>query len=161
MRNCAPVGLVLGLLAALSLGLPGCASGSGASLPSALAARWSPPPFATRTVEAGDSSAVLQASRKAAAGGGFAVQRYDEAAGVLAAARRQTTAFEGARQDTLEVRVVVLSPGLIQIALVLREVVESGSGDGRGGGLVSSGIVRDRVAYDAFFERLTAFLTEP
>ena len=149
------------LVLAATLAFSGCASDGGAKLPSALAARWSPPPFATRTVDAGDLRTVLRAGRKAVIGGGYVVQRYNEEAGFLSAARRQTTAFDGSRQDTLELRTTAVSPGAIRVALVLREVVESGAGDGRDAGVVTSGIVRDRVAYDAFFERLAAFLTAP
>lgn len=146
------------LLAGFAL-TSGCSSeGGGAKLPAAIAARWSPPPFATRTLDAADSRAVALACKQAALAAGFAVQRFNEGAGTLSAARRQTNSFEGARQDTLEVRVTAPAPGAVQVAVVLREVVESGSGDERSPGLVTSGLVRDRVPYDAFFDRLTALL---
>jgi hypothetical protein len=159
MRFNAPLVIAAALL---SLGLafsPGCSSeGGGAKLPAALAARWSPPPFATRTLDAADVRAVTLACKQAALAGGFAVQRFNEAGGTLSAARRQTNAFDGARQDTLEVRVTAPTPGSVQVAVVLREVVESGAGDERSPGLVTSALVRDRAPYDAFFDRLTALL---
>jgi GTP cyclohydrolase III len=150
----APVVLTL---AAAGLGLfAGCASEDGARLPSALASRWTPPLFATRTVDAVDVRAVTAACKQAATGGGFAVQRFDAVGGVVSAVRRQTSAFDGARQDTLEIRVSASAPGLVQVAVVLREVVESASGDGRSAPMVTAALVRDRVAYDAFFDRLNA-----
>lgn len=165
MRTC-PRFSLRSLLASVSIiagltFLPGCASERGAAFPAAVAARWSPPPFATRTVAAEDIRAVMAACKQAALGGGYAVQRFDESAGVLSAARRQTNGFDGSRQDTLELRVTASAVGLVQVALVLREVVESASRDERNPGIVTSGIYRDRVPYDAFFDRLTALLPAP
>jgi hypothetical protein len=159
MRLISSSAIAAGLLALGSALGSGCSSeGGGAKLPAAIASRWSPPPFATRTLDAADLRTVMLACKQAALAGGYAVQRFNESTCTLSAARRQTNSFEGARQDTLEVRVTAPAPGLVQVAVVLREVVESGSGDERSPGLVTSGLVRDRVSYDAFFDRLTALL---
>lgn len=109
-------------------------------------------------MDAADVRALTLACKQAAQGGGYSVQRFDEAAGFISAARRQTNGFDGSRQDTLEVRVTSTAPGVAQVSLVLREVVETGSRDDRNPGLVTSGIVRDRAAYDFFFERLAGIL---
>lgn len=143
--------------------LGGCASepgSAGAKFPAALTSRWSPPAFATRPVD-GEARAVIDACVLAANGGGYAVQRFDGASGRVEGARRQASDALGARQDTLEVRVTALAPGVVQVAVVLREVVESAGADERGHGSVSSGLVRDRAPYDAFFERLNAALSSP
>lgn len=159
MRPASPPAIAAGFLFLGFALVSGCSSeGGGAKFPAAIAARWSPPPFATRTIDAADSRTVALACKQAALAAGFAVQRFNESAGTLSAARRQTSSFEGARQDTLEARVTASGPGLVQVAVVLREVVETGSGDERSPGLVTSGLVRDRVPYDGFFERLTALL---
>lgn len=159
MRTAPSVHVVLSLCA-LGAGLfGGCSSeGGGARLPSAISSRWTPPPYATRTIDAADVRAVTLACKQAAQGGGYSVQRIDEAAGFLSAARRQTNGFDGSRQDTLEVRVKSIAPGVAQVSIVLREVVETGSRDDRNPGLVTSGIVRDRASYDFFFERLAGIL---
>jgi hypothetical protein len=150
------------LFAALSGLLTGCSSeGGGAKLPSAIASRWTPPAFATRTLDAADARGVAVACKQAALGGGYSVQRYDEEAGFISAARRQTNGFDGARQDTLEVRVTPAAPGAVQVSLVLREVVETGFRDDRSPSMVTSGIVRDRAPYDFFFERLEGLLAKP
>lgn len=159
MSPASPPAIAAGFLSLGFVLVSGCSSGGGgAKFPAAIAARWSPPPFATRTLDAADSRTVALVCKRAALAAGFAVQRFDESAGTLSAARRHTSSFEGARQDTLDVRVTAPAPGLVQVAVVLREVVETGSGDERSPGLVTSGLVRDRAPYDAFFDRLTALL---
>jgi hypothetical protein len=144
----------------------GCASegGSGGSsrLPTALSARWTPPAFAQRVIETDRTrQEVLDACLAAANSLGYAVVNFDGATGKIAAARRQTAAFDGARQDSLDIKVTALDGGAAQVALVLRETVESGSGDERSGGIVSAGIVRERAPYDAFFARLAEALRSP
>jgi len=147
------------VLALVGLGsLSGCASEGGPKLPAVIAERWSPPAFATRSIDADDPRVVIAACKQAALAGGYAVQRYDAESGFLTAARRQSTAFDGSRQDTLEVRVSSSAPGRVRVATVLREVVESGSRGERDAGAVTSGLVRDRSSYDTFFERLAALL---
>ncbi len=144
----------------------GCAS-EGASdgrahLPSVLGARWTPPEFANRAIATDRTNQeVLDACVAAANALGYSVVRFDGAAGKIAAARRQTAAFDGARQDSLDVKVTVLENGAAQVAIVLRETVESGSRDERSGGFVSAGIVRERAPYDAFFARLEEALRSP
>jgi hypothetical protein len=112
-------------------------------------------------MDAADIRAVTLACKQAALGGGYSVQRFDESAGLVSAARRQTNGFDGSRQDILEVRVTSTAPGVAQVSLVLREVVETGSRDDRNPSLVTSGIVRDRAAYDFFFDRLAGILAAP
>lgn len=146
------VGLAVVLLAA------GCASeGANPSfserLPGAISARWTPPEFATRPVD-GERAAVLDACVATANALGFAVSRFDGATGKISATRRQDAGFDGAREDMLEVTVTKLAPDVATVAIVLREAVESGSRDERGGGMVTAGLVRDRAPYDAFFARL-------
>lgn len=137
--------------------LGGCAGdGAGAggariALPGALGARWTPPENATRTVD-GERVVVLDACVATASALGFGVTRFDGASGVIIAARRQSTDFDGARQDTLEIKVSSFAPGLAQVTLVLRETVEGGAGG------VSVGMVRDPARYDVFFERLAGVL---
>ncbi len=160
------------LLALLGGLVAGCASdgagnkaaGGGESrsaLPTILTSRWTPPEFATRRVD-GERAAVLEASVEAANSLGFAVSRFDGATGRILAARRQTNGFDGARQDTLEIKVMTFAPGVAQVALVLREAVESETSDTRGGGggagVVASALVRDRAPYDAFFGKLSEAL---
>lgn len=146
---------------AVGSALTGCASddasGARPGFPSALGARWSPPAFAMREVEGG-REAIFDACIATANSLGFAVVRLDEASGKISAARRQTASFDGARQDTLEITVTALDGFSAQVALAYRETVESGADDERSGGFVSSGFVRDRAAYDVFFDRLAAAL---
>lgn len=131
-------------------------------LPSVLGARWTPPEFANRSIATDRTNQeVLDACVAAANALGYSVVRFDGAAGKIAAARRQTTAFDGARQDSLDVKVTVMEGGAAQVAIVLRETVESGSGDELSGGFVSAGIVRERAPYDAFFARLEEALRSP
>lgn len=137
----------------------GCASEGGtggtAGLPAALGARWTPPAFARRVIETDRSrQEILDACLASANSLGYAVVRIDAASGKISAARRQTAAFDGARQDSLDIKVTLLDGGAADVAIVLRETVESGAGDERSGGHVSAGIVRERAAYDAFFARL-------
>jgi hypothetical protein len=140
----------------------GCASsGDGESSASAsrtgsLGTRWTAPEFATRIVAA-ERAAVLDAAVSSAHSLGYAVNRIDSALGRVFAARRQTSAFDGARQDTLEITVTTLAPGSTQVALNLRETFESTGGDERSGGVTTSR-VRDRAPYDAFFDRLAEAL---
>ncbi len=150
------------------LALAGCAGGGGAngsnganggrvSLPSALGSRWTPPEFATRQLD-GERAAVLDACVAAANALGYAVSQFNGASGRVSAERRQGSAFDGARQDTLEVTVTTFAPGVTQVALVLREAVEV-AGAGRDPGvLVTTSLVRDRPPYDVFFERLAGAL---
>ena len=128
------------------------------SLPAALSSRWSPPEFATRPVD-GERAAVIEACVEAANSLGFSVSRVDGALGKIAAARRQSSGFEGARQDTLEINVTTLAPGASLVALVLREAVEPAPADAeRSGAIVTTSLVRDRAPYDAFFARLTGIV---
>jgi hypothetical protein len=150
--------LSLGLFAAaVTLVLAGCASGDGGAssagssaraplLPSVLSERLTPPANATRQVD-GEPSAVFAAGARAAESLGFAINRRDAARGRLSAARRQSTGFDGARQDTLEFTATTRAPGVVEVAVVFREAVESG-------GMVTSALVRDRAPYDVFFARL-------
>lgn len=149
----APATLLLPLaLMALAFGGACSTDGAGSAqrqrLPGALGARWTPPEFATRPVE-GERAAVLEACVATANALGFSVNRLDGASGKLSAARRQGSAFDGARQETLEVTVSSFAPAAVQVAIVLREAEELSSG-----GLVTSGLIRERAAYDAFFSRL-------
>ena len=154
MNTSAPLVALLGFSVLL---VSGCASGEGATgspgggLPAALGARWTPPAFAVRAVD-GEAAAVLAAARSAAEALGYTVQRVDLAAGRISAARRQTAAFDGARQDTLDVTVTPSAPGVCQVATAVREVVEVE------GGAFSAGLVRERPAYDVFFARLAEIL---
>jgi hypothetical protein len=141
--------------------LAGCAGGGDGtsparvSLPTALGARWTPPEFATRQID-GERVAVLDACVATANALGYSVSRYDGASGRVSGARRQSSAFDGARQDTLEITVTTFAPGAVTVAVVLREVIESSSSDADGRGALppTSAIVRDRAPYDVFFERL-------
>lgn len=149
---------------AVILGLAaGCASRPAASpgrvsLPVALSSRWSPPEFATRPVD-GERTAVIGACVDAANSLGFSVSRVDGALGKVSAARRQSSGFDGARQDTLEISVTTLGPGAALVALVLREAVEPSPADAeRSGAIVTTALVRDRAPYDAFFARLSGVL---
>jgi hypothetical protein len=147
-----------GLAAAtLALVVAGCASReSGAAsagaparaplLPSVLSERLTPPANATRQVD-GEPSTVFAAAARAAESLGFAINRRDAARGRLSAARRQSTGFDGAQQDTLELTATTRAPGVVEVAVVFREAVESG-------GMVTSALVRDRAPYDVFFARL-------
>lgn len=153
-------------LLGLSVVFAGCATnGSKDSaavrrpLPDAIAARFSPPEFATRKID-GERGAVLDASVAAADALGYAVNRFDGSAGRVSASRRQVSGFDGARQSTLEVNVSSFAPGVSQVAIVLREAVESAGWSESSGALAASALVRDRVAYDVFFERLEAALRE-
>jgi hypothetical protein len=150
--------LLLGLsAAALTLVLAGCASGDGGAssasaparaplLPAVISDRWTPPANATRTLDA-EPSTVFAAAERAAESLGFAINRRDAARCRLSAARRQSTGFDEARQDTLELTATTRAPGLVEVAVVFREAVESG-------GMVTSALVRDRAPYDVFFARL-------
>ncbi len=147
-----------GLAAAtLALVFAGCASREGGAgsagaparaplLPSVLSERLTPPANATRLVD-GEPSSVFAAAARAAESLGFAINRRDAARGRLSAARRQSTGFDGARQDTLELTATTRAPGVVEVAVVFREAVESG-------GIVTSALVRDRAPYDVFFARL-------
>lgn len=146
--------------------LAGCASGGSGegaavrrSLPDVIGARFAPPEFATRKVD-GERAAVLDASLAAANGLGYSVNRFDGADGRISASRRQVSDFDGARQSTLEVTVSSFAPGVSQVGVVLREAVEAADWNANSGALAASALVRDRVAYDVFFERLTAALAE-
>ena len=153
------------LLASLSLLIlaAGCATPGGGgetadaggrvSLPTAFSSRWTPPEFATRPVDGG-RAAVIEACVEAANALGYTVSRMDGASGKISAARRQVSAFDGARQDILEIAVTTLAPESSLVALSLREAVESGSGSG----IATTSLVRDRAPYDAFFARLTDML---
>lgn len=101
--------------------------------------------------------AVVNASVGAANALGYSVNRVDGAAGRVYATRAPAASFEGARQATLEINLTSLAPGSTQVALTLREAVES-AGDGRSAPMVTTAMVRDRASYDAFFERLGAAL---
>lgn len=152
--------------AAALLLLAACASERGSStsgaaparLPGVLGARWAAPEFATRVVD-GPRAATFDACVEAANSLGFAVNRVDGAMGKISAARRQTSQFDGARQDTLEITVTTLDPGSTKVALTLREAFEGGSGDERSAAMVTTSLVRDRAPYDAFFARLATSLT--
>jgi hypothetical protein len=169
-----PLFLVPAALALLVLG--GCASrpadpsssaSAPARLPGVFGARWAAPDFATRIVDA-ERAATLDACVASANALGYSVNRLDGAMGRVSAARRQTSDFDGARQDTLEITVTTLDPGSTKVALTLRQAHESGSGDERSAGMVTTSLVRDRAPYDAFFARLadslapaTASATKP
>lgn len=141
----------------------GCATESGstatapAPLPGILGARWSAPDFATRVVD-GPRSGVFDACVAAANSLGYAVNRVDGALGKISGARRQSSEFDGARQDTIEIGVTTLDPGSTKVAVTLRQAFESGSGDERSAAMVTTSLVRDRAPYDAFFARLAASL---
>jgi hypothetical protein len=144
----------------------GCATGGSEgesathrSLPDLVGARFAPPEFATRKVD-GERTAVLDAVLAAANALGYSVNRFDGSTGRVSAARRQVSNFDGARQNTLEVTVSTFAPGVSQVALVLREAVESAAWNENSGSLAASALVRDRVPYDVFFERLDAVLRE-
>ncbi len=157
--------LALAVVAAL-LGLSGCATGPAASsssasapgrLPGVFGSRWAAPDFATRIVDA-ERAATLDACVESANALGYAVNRLDGAMGRVSAARRQTSNFDGARQDTLEITVTTLDPRSTKVAVTLRAAYESGSGDERSAGMVTTSLVRDRAPYDAFFARLAESL---
>lgn len=144
--------------------LTGCASdGSGGSaaarpsLPDALSARWTPPVFATRPVD-GERAAVLDACVAAANSLGYSVARFDGARGLVRATRREGSAFDGAVETTLEINVTTLGPGVSQVAAVLRQAEEGSDRDGRSIPVSGSVLVRDRVPYDVFFERVAVAL---
>lgn len=129
-------------------------------LPGSIGSRWTAPDFATRIIDA-DRAAALDASVAAANALGYSVNRVDGALGRVSAARRQTSDFDGARQDTLEITLTTLAPASTKVALTLRTAFESGSGDERSTGMVTTSLVRDRAPYDAFFARLAASLPSP
>ena len=159
----------LRLLAPAALGLlvfAGCASersapsssvSAPARLPGVFGSRWAAPDFATRIVDA-ERTATLDGCVASANALGYAVNRLDGAMGRISAARRQTSDFDGARQDTLEITVTTLDPHSTKVALTLREAHESGSGEERSAGMVTTSLVRDRAPYDAFFSRLAESL---
>jgi hypothetical protein len=160
-----PSFFALGLLGFAAF-LAGCATkdsdGAAAahrSLPDLVGARFTPPEFATRKVE-GERAAVLDATVSAANALGYSVNRFDGASGRVSAARRQVSNFDGARQNTLEITVSAFAPGVSQVSLVLREAVESAGWAESSGALAASALVRDRLPYDVFFERLDAALRE-
>ena len=153
--------ILLGLpLILLGLSLSGCASSDSASAPnnrssglsSIITSRWTPPAFATRPVT-GEPTAVLDACVNTANALGYSVSRLDGARGRISATRRQTALFDSAREDTLEVTVSVVAPGTSQVALVLRETIET-SGSDRSAPTATASLVRDRPRYDIFFARL-------
>ena len=154
----------LACMVAASALLSGCASEPGSAagasrLPAAIGARWTPPAFAQRVIETDRSrQEIFDACVAAVNTLGYAVVRADPAGGKISAARRQTVAFDGARQESIDIKVAVLDGGAADVLIVLRETVETGGGDERSGGFVSAGIVRERAAYDAFFERLAEAL---
>ncbi len=125
------------------------------SLPDAIGARFTPPEFATRKID-GERAAVLDAAVTTANALGYSVSRFDGSFGRVSAARRQVANFDGARQSTLEITVSSFAPGISQVSLVLREAVESVVWGEGSGALAANALVRDRVPYDVFFERLEA-----
>jgi hypothetical protein len=135
---------------------PGSGAG-GAGLSARLVSRWSAPDFATRVVDA-ERDAVFGAAIATANALGYSVHRTDGSRGRIAATRRQRDSFGEAREDTLEINVTPHAPGSAQVALSLRELVESGGGDERSGGIVTTSRVRERAPYDAFFDRLAVQL---
>lgn len=159
--------ILAGVAALAVLLAAGCASQNRASSPSAkpaglpavLASRWTAPDFAARVVDA-ERAAVFGACVDAANALGYAVNRVDGARGRVYAARRPATAFEGARQETLEIGVTQIAPGLTQVAVTLRETIEAGA-SGERGAMVTTALVRDRAPYDAFFARLASGLPAP
>jgi type III secretory pathway lipoprotein EscJ len=106
----------------------------------------------------GERAAVLDAATRAATSLGFTVTRINETSGKISSARRQTAGLGDARQETLEAQVTQLAPGVMQVSVVLRETVESGDGSDAGP-MVSSGLIRNRAPYDAFFKRLNESLS--
>ncbi len=153
-----PLGPLRLLLSVATLGLAGCASsqrGTGSPratrFPAVLSERWTPPVNATRLVD-GEPSAVFAAAARAAETMGFVLDRRDAARGRLSAARRQSTGFDGARQDTLELTATLQPSGAVEVAVVFRVAAESG-------GMVTSALVRDRAPYDVLFARLVEGLT--
>ncbi len=145
----------------------GCASPSDASapgakpfgLPAVLTSRWTAPDFATRVVDA-DRAAVFDACVASANAQGYAVNRVDGARGRVYGSRRPATSFEGGRQETLEIGVTQIAPGVTQVSVTLRETIEAAAADERGA-MVTTALVRDRAPYDAFFARLAAGLPAP
>lgn len=131
-----------------------------ARLPGAIGARWTAPDFATRIIDT-ERAATLDACVAAANALGYSVNRVDGALGRVSAARRQTSDFDGARQDTLDITVTTLGPGSAKVALTLRTAFESGSDDERAAGMVTTSLVRDRAPYEAFFARLAASIPAP
>jgi hypothetical protein len=136
---------------------PSSSASAPARLPGVFGSRWAAPDFATRIVDA-ERAATLDGCVASANALGYAVNRLDGALGRISAARRQTSNFDGARQDTLEITVTTLDPRSTKVALTLREAHESGSGDERSAGMVTTSLVRDRAPYDAFFARLAESL---
>lgn len=154
------------VLLGLAAFLTGCATGGTdeapavrRTLPDVISARFVPPEFATRKID-GERAAVLDAALAAANGLGYSVNRFDGASGRISASRRQISNFDGARQSTLELTVSSFAPGISQVALVLREAVESSGWNENSGPLAANELVRDRVPYDVFFERLEVALRE-
>ncbi|TAG32388.1 MAG: hypothetical protein EAZ36_02490 [Verrucomicrobia bacterium] len=158
----------------LALAAAGCATGSAPSapprsatgdttrtarlaLPEALTARWTLPELATRVVD-GEAARVFAACTAAAESLGYTVTRENAREGKLSAARRPVATFDGARQETLEVSLGALAPGVITVEVALRESVEVGSGTGLGGAQGGASLIRDRASYDAFFSRLATEL---
>lgn len=152
---------LLGVTATLlALALSGCASSDSSSTPdnrasglsSAITSRWTPPAFATRPVT-GEPTSVLDACVNTAKALGYSVSRIDGARGRVSATRRQSALFDSAREDTLEITITVLAPGTSQVALILRETIET-SGADRSAPTATASLVRDRPRYDIFFARL-------
>lgn len=165
MRFCfSPHGVTVVALLVVVACLAGCSSGGSGgpaaarpSLPDALSARWTPPAFATRPVD-GERAVVLDACVGVANSLGYSVARFDGARGIIRATRREGSAFDGAIQTTFEINVTTLGPGVSQVAAVLRQAEEGSDRDGRSIPVSASVLVRDRVPYDVFFERLAAAL---
>lgn len=159
--------LAAGAVALAVLFAAGCASRSDApaagakpaGLTAVLASRWTAPDFATRVVEA-ERAAVFSACVDAANALGYSVNRTDGARGRVYGSRRPAASFEGARQETLEIGVTQIAPGITQVSVTLRETIEASAADERGA-MVTTAMVRDRAPYDAFFARLAAGLPAP
>jgi hypothetical protein len=156
--------LAAGSSALVALLAAGCASRSGepatsakpSGLSAVLSSRWTAPDFATRVVDA-ERAAVFDSCVSSANALGYAVSHVDGARGRVYGARRPAAGFEGGRQETLEIGVTQIAPGVTQVSVTLRETIEAGAADERGA-MVTTALVRDRAPYDAFFARLAAGL---
>jgi len=159
LRRLVPAAVLASLLLAGCVSEPSSSStATPARLPGVFGSRWAAPDFATRVIDA-ERAAVIDACVASANSLGYAVNRLDGAMGRVSASRRQTSNFDGARQDTLEITVTTLDPGSTKVALTLREAFESGAADERSAAMVTTSLVRDRAPYDVFFSRLAESLS--
>ncbi|HWL16229.1 MAG TPA: hypothetical protein VNR00_11530 [Opitutus sp.] len=132
-----------------SLGLSGCEN-----VPTRVRERFEAPQPQLRIYQA-EQRAVFDAALRASKRIGFTVSRSGAAQGVIKAhsALRPGDAFGKARQNSIDVKIETLDPGLTQVAVVLREQEESESFAG-----ATDLPLRQHALYAGFFGGLDAEL---